>query len=183
MSSGIIDRAAEAAERVRDLNRDLRTYSRVETWGSMPESTDSALVLEHALDAVNDRMEKYHGEVTHDELPTVMADPAQMLILFQNLLNNCIDYRSDEPPRIYITAKPEGDMWRFAVCDNGIGVDPDDAERVFNVLEQLHAPDDHPGKGMGLAICRKIVKHHGGRIWVESEFEQGATFYFTLPKA
>ena len=181
VSSGIIERAADAAQRVRKLNRDLRTYSRVETWGSMPEATDSALVVEHAVDAVNERMEKYHGEVTWDELPTVMADPAQMLVLFQNLLNNSIDYRSDEPPRIHISAEPEGDMWRFAVRDNGIGVDPGDAERVFNVLEQLHAPDDHPGKGMGLAICRKIVKHHGGRIWVDSGLDKGATFYFTLP--
>lgn len=183
VSSGIIGRATEAAQRVRKLNRDLRTYSRVETWGSMPEPTDSALVVEHAAESVGDRLEQYDGEVVYDDLPMIMADPAQMLVLFQNLLENSIDYRSQEPPRIEISAEREADMWRFAVSDNGIGVDPDDAERVFNIFEQLHAPDDHPGKGMGLAICRKIVKHHGGRIWVESGLEQGSTFYFTLPAA
>jgi PAS domain S-box-containing protein len=181
VSSGIIGRATDAAQRVRKLNRDLRTYSRVETWGSMPEPTDSALVVEHALEAVSERIEKHQAEVTHDELPTVMADPAQMLTLFQNLVVNSIDYRSDEAPRIHISAEPEGDMWRFAVQDNGIGIAPEDAERVFNIFEQLHTNDDHPGKGMGLAICRKIVKHHGGRIWVESQPGEGATFYFTLP--
>lgn len=183
VSSGIIGRATEAAQRVRKLNRDLRTYSRVETWGSMPEPTDSALVVEHAAESVGDRLEQYDGKVVYDDLPMIMADPAQMLVLFQNLLENSIDYRSQEPPRIEISAEREADMWRFAVSDNGIGVDPDDAERVFNIFEQLHAPDDHPGKGMGLAICRKIVKHHGGRIWVESGLEQGSTFYFTLPAA
>jgi PAS domain S-box-containing protein len=183
VSSGIIGRATEAAQRVRKLNRDLRTYSRVETWGSMPEPTDSALVVEHAVEAVSDRMDEYGGQVSWDDLPTIMADPAQMLMLFQNLLGNSIDYRSDESPRIHITAERSGAMWQFAVSDNGIGVAPEDAERVFNIFEQLHAPDDHPGKGMGLSICRKIVKHHGGRIWVESDGRDGATFYFTLPAA
>ncbi len=183
VSSGIIARATEAAQRVRKLNRDLRTYSRVETWGSMQEPTDSNMVVEHAIEAVSERMEAYQGEVTYDDLPTVLADPAQILVLFQNLLDNSIDYRSDEPPRIHISAERDDGMWRFAIRDNGIGVAPEDAERVFNIFEQLHAPDDHPGKGMGLAICRKIVKHHGGRIWVDSGFNEGATFYFTLPAA
>ena len=112
-----------------------------------------------------------------------MADPAQMLILFQNLVGNSIDYRSSKAPRIRIGAEPENGMWRFSVQDNGIGIAPENSERVFNIFEQLHAPDDHPGKGMGLAICRKIVQRHGGRIWVESQPGEGATFLFTLPAA
>lgn len=183
VSSGIIARAAEAAQRVRKLNRDLRTYSRVETWGTLQEPTESALVLEHALDAIRERLEEHGAEVVHGELPVVMADPAQMLILFQNLVGNSLDYRSDAPPRIHIGAERQDGMWRFFVKDNGIGIAPEDTERVFNIFEQLHAPDDHPGKGMGLAICRKIVKRHGGRIWVESEPGDGSTFYFTLPAA
>ena len=183
VSSGIIGRATEAAQRVRKLNRDLRTYSRVETWGTLPEVTDSTLVIEHALEGLTERLQEHGAEVTYDELPTVMADPAQMLVLFQNLVNNSLDYRSEEPPRIVIAAEPEDDMWRFSVQDNGIGIAPEDSERVFNIFEQLHAPEDHPGRGIGLAICRKIVQRHGGRIWVESEPGKGATFYFTVPAA
>ncbi len=168
---------------MRRLNRDLRTYSRVETWGTLLEPTDSALVLEHALEAVSERLQEHGAEVFYGELPLVMADPAQMLILFQNLVGNSIDYRSSEAPRIRIAAEPENGMWRFSVQDNGIGIAPENSERVFNIFEQLHAPDDHPGKGMGLAICRKIVQRHGGRIWVESQPGEGATFLFTLPAA
>ncbi len=183
VSSGIIARAREAAQRVRKLNRDLRTYSRVETWGTLLEPTDSALVVEHALEAVSERLQEHNATVEYGELPMVMADPAQMLILFQNLVGNSIDYRSEEAPVICIGAERDDGMWRFAVADNGIGVAPDDSERVFNIFEQIHASDDHPGKGMGLAICRKIVQRHGGHIWVESEPGKGATFYFTLPAA
>ena len=182
VSRGIIARATEAAQRVRRLNRDLRTYSRVETWGTLQEPTDSGLVLEHALETVSERMAENQAEVTHGDLPVVMADPAQMLVLFQNLVSNSIDYRGEDAPRIHIAAEPEDGMWRFSVQDNGIGIAPEDSERVFDVFEQLHALDEHPGKGMGLAICRKIVTHHGGRIWVESQPGEGATFYFTLPK-
>ena len=127
-------------------------------------------------------MAENQAEVTHGDLPVVMADPAQMLVLFQNLVSNSIDYRGEDAPRIHIAAEPEDGMWRFSVQDNGIGIAPEDSERVFDVFEQLHALDEHPGKGMGLAICRKIVTHHGGRIWVESQPGEGATFYFTLPK-
>ena len=127
--------------------------------------------------------QEVQAEVSHDALPAVMADPAQLLVLFQNLVSNSIDYRGDEAPRIHIGAEPENGMWRFSVQDNGIGIAPENAERVFDIFEQLHAPEDHPGKGMGLAICRKIVTRHGGRIWVESQPGAGATFYFTLPRA
>jgi PAS domain S-box-containing protein len=183
VSSGIIGRATEAAQRVRKLNRDLRTYSRVETWGTLPEATDSTLVVEHVLESVDERLAEHDADVVYDELPTVMADPAQMLVLFQNLIGNSIDYRSEDPPHIQIAAEQEDGMWRFSVQDNGMGIAPEDSERVFNIFEQLHAPDDHPGRGMGLAICRKIVQRHGGHIWVESEPGKGATFYFTLPAA
>jgi len=120
--------------------------------------------------------------VTHDALPVVMADPVQLTRLFQNLLVNSIRYRSDAPPEIHIAAEARDNEWWFSVKDNGIGIEPQYAEKVFGIFKCLHPRDQYPGSGMGLAICRKIVSRHEGRIWVESELGQGATFRFTLPK-
>jgi two-component system, chemotaxis family, sensor kinase Cph1 len=101
--------------------------------------------------------------------------------LFQNLLMNSIRYRSEEPPHIHIAAEPRERAWLVSVKDNGIGIEPQYAEKVFGIFKYLHSRDKYPGSGMGLAICRKIVTRHQGRIWVESELAKGATFYFTLP--
>jgi chemotaxis family two-component system sensor kinase Cph1 len=119
--------------------------------------------------------------VTRDELPTVVADQAQLTQLFQNLVDNAIKFCNQTPPSIHVSAKRVNDEWMFAVSDNGIGIDPQYFERIFLIFQRLHRSSEYPGTGIGLAICKKIVQLHGGRIWVESEPGRGSTFYFTIP--
>ncbi len=121
--------------------------------------------------------------VTHDPLPEVQADAGQLEQVFSNLLSNALKFRGSEPPRIHVGARADDDKWIFSVKDNGIGVDPRYAEQIFEMFERLHSQAQFPGTGMGLAICRKIVEAHHGRIWIDSEAGRGATFFFTLPRA
>jgi light-regulated signal transduction histidine kinase (bacteriophytochrome) len=116
-----------------------------------------------------------------DPLPTVWADAVQLTQLFQNLIANAIKFHSDRPPEIQVGARREQDAWRFWVRDNGIGIEPQYAERIFLIFQRLHTRKTYPGTGIGLAICKKIVECYGGSIWVESQPGQGSTFYFTLP--
>ena len=118
--------------------------------------------------------------VTSEPLPTVVAEKVMLMQVFQNLIANSIKYRSERTPRIRIAAEKNADGWLFSVGDNGIGIDPQDADRIFGMFKRLHGPDI-PGVGIGLALCRKVIERHGGRIWVESETGKGATFKFTIP--
>jgi chemotaxis family two-component system sensor kinase Cph1 len=127
-------------------------------------------------------IEETGAVVTHDSLPTVTADDSLLGQLFQNLIGNAIKFRGNEPPFIHISASRNGSGWTFSIRDNGIGIAPEDAERIFVIFQRLHRREEYPGTGIGLAVCKKIVEYHGGRIWVESELGKGATFYFTLPR-
>ncbi|MGH7962633.1 MAG: sensor histidine kinase, partial [Candidatus Binatia bacterium] len=118
--------------------------------------------------------------VIHDPLPTVAAEETMLMQLFQNLIGNALKYRNNRLPQIHISATPQPGEWRFTVQDDGIGIAPQHAERIFGLFTRLHG-HQYPGTGLGLALCRKLVERHGGRIWVESELGAGSTFFFTLP--
>ena len=121
--------------------------------------------------------------MTHDPLPTVTGMPTALRQLFTNLVGNAVKFRGAGPAQVHVGTARDGPMWGFSVADNGIGIDPAQAERIFEVFKRLHPRDRYPGTGIGLAICRKVVERHGGRIWVESQPASGATFWFTLPAA
>jgi signal transduction histidine kinase len=171
----------EGAQRMNALITDLLAYSRVETQGKGWTQTDSEAVLEQTLSDLRLTVAESGAVVTHDPLPTVRTVPGQLRQVFENLMSNAVKFRGPEPPRIHLAAQRQGPEWVFSVRDNGIGLDPRHAGRVFQMFQRLHTRKEYPGTGIGLAICKKIIERHGGHIWVESTPGQGATFYFTLP--
>jgi len=174
--------AVEGAKRMHTLINDLLAYSRVGTRGEPFMPVIVSNVLSAAAANLEVAIEESHAVVTHDRLPTVLGDESQLIQLFQNLLGNAIKFRSDATPMIHIGVEEAKDDWVFSVRDNGIGIDMKYAERIFVVFQRLHAREDYPGTGVGLAVVKKIVERHRGRIWVESEPAKGSTFFFTLPK-
>jgi PAS domain S-box-containing protein len=172
----------ENAARMETLIRDLLDFSQLDSRGAdhfVRASCDSA--LDDALENLQMRIQESGAIVTRAPLPTVMGDAVQLTRLFQNLIINSIRYRSAETPRIDISAERRGNDWQIAVRDNGIGIEPKYAEKVFGIFRRLHTRAERAGSGMGLAICKKVVTRHGGRIWVESQIDEGATFLFTIP--
>ena len=178
-----IEFAVDGAERMREMIEGLLEYSRIKDQGGSFETVELDELLESVFDDLRLRIEESDAEITSDELPTVKGDDDQLRQLFQNLLSNAIEYSGDEPPRVHISAERDGPRWLISVADEGIGIDPDEADRVFDVFERLHTRDEHAGTGIGLAVCERIVEHHDGEIWVDSEPGEGATFSFTLPAA
>jgi PAS domain S-box-containing protein len=170
----------EGTERMRNLLADLLAYSQIGT----SSRNFSPVALEEALKRVTDNLhiviEANNAVITHEPLPSVLGDDTQMMQLLQNLISNAIKFRGKEPPRIHIGVGQLDDRWLIFVRDNGIGIDPKFTEKVFVIFQRLHTANQYPGTGIGLAIARKIVERHGGRIWVDSESGKGATFYFTL---
>ena len=173
--------AVDGANRMQQLINDLLAYSRVGTRGKSPAPTDLNEVLGHAEANLNEAIKESGAVVTHEPLPIVDVDQVQFTQLFQNLLANAIKFRRRETPRIHVSAQVEGGDWLLAVQDNGIGIAPEHKERIFDVFQRLHSRTEYPGTGIGLALCKKIVERHGGRIWVESTPGQGSTFYFNIP--
>ena len=173
--------AVDGANRMQSLINDLLAYSRVTVQDQVFEEVDCNGVLEEVLGNLRVAVEESGAVVTHDPLPTVMADGRQLGQLFQNLIGNAIKFRGEEPPQVHMSAERRPNEWLFSVRDNGVGLDPQYAERIFVIFQRLHNREEYPGTGIGLAICKKIVERHGGRIWVVSQTGQGATFHFTLP--
>jgi signal transduction histidine kinase len=173
--------AVDGAKRMQGLIRDLLTYSRVGTRGKPFAWAQCDKILGDTIVSLKVAIEESGATITHDPLPTVLCDEGQLGQLFQNLLGNGIKYRNSTAPRIYVSCRREGPNWLFSVKDNGIGVDPRYAERIFIIFQRLHTRDQYPGTGIGLAVCKKIVERHSGKIWLESQLGQGATFYFTIP--
>ena len=175
--------AVDGANRMQNLINDLLQYSRVGTRGQELAPTDAGGVFEAACANLRKAIEENGAEVAVGELPVVMGDHSQLVQLFQNLVANAIKFRAAQPPQIRVEAERQDSMWRFSVSDNGIGIDPEYLERIFVIFQRLHGRTEYDGTGIGLAVCKKIVERHGGRIWVESRPGEGSTFYFTLPSA
>lgn len=173
--------AVEGVSLMQTLIDDVLAYSRVDMQGIEFELNDVEKALHQALGNLRTRIAESGAVITHDPLPTVLADSTQLMQLFQNLIGNAIKFRSEQSPEIHVGASRLEDTWLFSVGDNGIGIEPQFGDRIFIIFQRLHTRDEYPGTGMGLAICKKIVECHRGRIWVESELGQGATFYFTIP--
>lgn len=173
--------AVQGVTHMQRLIDDLLAYSRVGSRGEPFRPVSVNEVLDQVQTNLQGRIEESHAMIEADDLPDVMADEIQLMQLFQNLIGNALKFHGGSPLHIRITAKQEHQMWQFCVEDNGIGLAPEFAERIFSIFQRLHTRDEYPGTGIGLAICKRIVERHGGRIWVESSLGTGARFYFTLP--
>jgi PAS domain S-box-containing protein len=173
--------AVDGVTRMQELINDLLAYSRVGTRGGHFGPTPLEPVVNRVLTTLATAIEESGAEVTCDPLPTVEGDPVQLGQLFQNLIGNAIKFRGADPPRVHIGARRGDDEWVFTVRDNGIGIAPEFADRIWVIFQRLHSRDEYPGTGIGLAICKKIVERHGGQISVESEPGSGSTFRFNIP--
>lgn len=196
-----IEFIVDGATRMQQLIRDLLAYSRAGRHELKPQPIDCNALLERIQRDLQITIAENAATITADPLPTVTADPTQFGNLLQNLISNSLKYRSELPPQIHVSAQKEllrsedsdtaelsspsqpnvSEEWVFSIQDNGIGLEPQYAERIFGIFQRLHTREEYPGTGLGLAICRKIIERHGGRIWVESQLGQGSTFFFTLP--
>jgi len=174
--------AVDGAKRMQALISDMLAYSRVSTRARPFQPTDSARIVATAERHLQIAIEEGGAEIERGELPVVLGDEVQLLQLFQNLIGNAIKFRGQAPPRVRVTAEPADDGWCFSVGDNGIGIAPEYFERIFVLFQRLHGRKEYPGTGIGLALCKRIVERHGGRIWVESTAGQGSVFRFTLPR-
>jgi light-regulated signal transduction histidine kinase (bacteriophytochrome) len=175
--------AVDGVTRMQRLIRDLLAYSRVGTRGREVGSVSLDKVLGHALDNLRQALDDTGGQVTREPLPEVDGNEGQLTQLFQNLIGNALKFHGPAPPRVHVSVRKERNEWQFAFEDNGVGIEHQYFERIFVIFQRLHSIEKYPGTGIGLALCKKIVEKHGGRIWVESEPGRGTTFRFTLPLA
>jgi len=172
--------ASEGARRLQAMLDGLLEYSRVSTRGQQLQVTDAGEALSLAIASLESLIRQTGALITYDPMPTVRADPEQLVRVFRNLLENSLKFRGPDPPRIHVSARRHDGEWVFTVADNGTGIDPKSHERVFVVFQRAHGRE-YEGIGIGLAICKRIVERHGGRIWVDSQPGKGANFSFTLP--
>jgi light-regulated signal transduction histidine kinase (bacteriophytochrome) len=175
-----IDRVVSSTKHLQTLVQDLLAYSRVDSQASPFGFISMSEVFDRVVALIETSITESQAEISHDILPDIMGDHSQLVQLMQNLICNAILYRGKEPPRVHISATPNGSEWLFAVRDNGIGIDARHQQRIFEIFQRLHDQQEYPGTGIGLAVCRRIVHRHGGKIWVESEPDKGSTFYFSI---
>jgi|HubBroStandDraft_6_1064221.scaffolds.fasta_scaffold04923_5 signal transduction histidine kinase len=178
-----INYAVDGATRMQTLISDLLNYSRVGTQGKPLVPTDSDALFRRVLDTLQFSIKESNAVIVSDPLPMVLADPQQLGQLFQNLLTNAIKFRGEQAPNIRILTERNGNDWKISVRDNGIGISPEHTDRIFIIFQRLHTKTEYPGTGIGLAICKKIVERHGGRIWFEPSPGGGTTFCFTISAA
>jgi len=177
-----INFAINGATRMQGLINDLLAFSRIGTKGISFSPTDMNIILENVLENIRQSIIITDAEITYDPLPVIIADGSQMTQILQNLVTNAIKFRREEPPAIHVSGEAKADKWIFSVRDNGIGIDSQYFDRIFIIFQRLHKKDEYGGTGIGLAICKKIIEHHRGKIWLESELGKGSTFFFTIPK-
>jgi PAS domain S-box-containing protein len=175
--------AVDGACRMQQLIEDLLSYSRLTTRGKALTLTRAEAACNTAIGNLQESIKESNALLSIGPLPIVLADASQLVLLFQNLIGNAIKYRNERKPEIHVDARLLGNEWLFSVRDNGIGIEPQYFERIFQMFQRLHSRKNYPGTGMGLAICRKIVERHAGRIWLESQPGRGCTFLFTIPRA
>ncbi len=173
--------AVDGATRMQILIDDLLAYARIGTARNPLTMIDSNTTLDYALSNLEVALQDSGSVVTHGALPMIAADSSQLAQVFQNLIGNALKFRGEQPLQVHVDARQSEEGWLFSVCDNGIGIQAEFHERIFVIFQRLHKREDYSGTGVGLAISKKIVERHGGRIWVESEPGHGSTFYFTLP--
>ena len=179
----ILGYTLDGVNRMQKLVSDLLAYLRVGSEGKDFVPTDCEAIFDRATVNLKEAIEETNAAVSHDALPTVMGDDAQLIQLFQHLIGNAVKFHGEEPPGVHVSTEKKGDEWLFSVQDSGIGIDQEHFERIFMIFQRLPSDADFPGTGIGLAICKKIVERHGGRIWINSEPGKGSTFYFTIPVA
>jgi light-regulated signal transduction histidine kinase (bacteriophytochrome) len=177
-----LDRAASAAVRVQEMVDAVLGFARVDSRGGDFAPVDLGAVLEQVKTELWKEITVAKGEITNDPLPTIVADEGQMELLLQNLISNALKFSGSPPAEIHVSAEESEEEWTIGVRDNGIGIDPEAADRIFVMFQRLHTEKEYPGTGIGLAICKRIIDRHGGKIWVESEQLLGSTFYFSIPK-
>ncbi|HEX2619716.1 MAG TPA: ATP-binding protein, partial [Phototrophicaceae bacterium] len=176
-----IDFVVDGASRMKALINDLLAYSRVQRVSGEVALFNGQRALDRALNNLQLTIEDNQAVITSDPIPKLLANEALMVQLFQNLIGNALKFRREVPPEIHIGVEEEQDAWLFSVRDNGIGIKAEYLDRIFVIFQRLHARGKYPGTGIGLAICKKVVENHGGRIRVESVPGEGTTFYFTIP--
>lgn len=177
-----IETIVNGCKRMQTMIRDLLTYSRVESRSLPAESVDLSSVIDDAISVLSAAVQESGGQVTYEELPTVTGDQSQLAQLLMNLIANGLKYHGSEPPHVHVAAEGNEHDWTISVRDNGIGIDSRFHEQIFEVFRRLHTQEEYPGTGIGLAVCRRIVKRHGGRLWLTSEPGKGTTFFFTIPR-
>jgi signal transduction histidine kinase len=177
-----LDRAAASAVRVQEMVDAVLGFARVDSRGGDYVPVDLGAVLEQVKSELWKEITVAKAEITNDSLPTVIADESQMEQLLQNLVSNALKFSGSPPAEIHLSAEESESEWTISVRDSGIGIDPEASDRIFVMFQRLHTEKEIPGTGIGLAICKRIIDRHGGRIWVESEQLLGATFYFSIPK-
>ncbi|MFC7614790.1 ATP-binding protein [Actinokineospora soli] len=173
--------AVDGAKRMQGLINDLLAFSRVGRHVNDHVELSAANLVAQAVANLGHAIDEAGATVEVEDLPTVRGEAALLTAVFQNMIANAVKFRGSDPPRIVVDAHRDGQFWEFSISDNGIGINPEYAERVFIIFQRLHAKEEYPGTGIGLAMCRKIIEYHGGRIWLDAEYAPGTRFRFTLP--
>ena len=181
-ASEFIQYSVSGAKRMQTVIHELLNYSRISSVKKPYVRTDLDVLVKDVMKGLNSSVQTSGAEVNIDDLPTLTAEPNQLYQLFQNLIDNAMKFVKDKKPVINVTATEHEDTWEFTVSDNGIGIKEEFREKIFQMFQRLHSTAEYPGTGVGLAICKKIVELHGGKMWVESEFGEGTTFHFTISK-